>query len=576
MKKPTLAKVVSFVLAVAMASAALAGCSTSAPSNPPASSAASGAATTAPVESAGVKLNPVGTFPICDTQQTFTIMTPPWGDTDPSKAWINGEYEKMTNVKIEWNLVPSDGWKDKRAIVFASGDLPDVVAGMDGSNLTPTDELQYASQGLILPLAKLIEDETLNFKKILAENPMDRKLIAQDDGDIYSFPFLSVCYHCNFSQKMFINKTWIDNLGLKMPTTTEEFYNVLKAFKEQDANKNGDPNDEIPLIGQADNGWHIDWDGFLMCAFTYSDPDTRMAVENGKLVFTPITDKYKEGLAYLNKLYSEGLIAPESFTNDNATNTKLNVASYPTAVIGAYPYAYQNYAGDTDIWKQYEILPPLKGPDGFVTTPNYELKRNVIRGYFAITKSAENPALIVHWLDYFYSAEGAMLRMGREGIEWRKAKDGELDFNGNQAVYATLKTPETDPYYNNVDWSQNIPWYQSRESRESVVAAQDWKDPNISNGTEIQLFQGTKPYEAVAISVDQSLPPLSVPSDKIGDYSRYQTEITDYCKESLVKFITGDMNLTADWDAYKAQLDKLGLQVYMQLSNDAYANFLKR
>ena len=570
--KRSLLRSICLCLAVMVMLATFAGCNSGSDQQTTTNSSSGDAGTTGiPSET----LSSVGTFPISATPQTFSIMMPPYGNTDPATCWANGEYEKMTNVKIDWITVPADGWKDKRAIVFAGGDLPDVVAGMDTYNLSATDELQYASQGLILPLSDLIENNSIYLKQILQDQPMSRKLISQDDGEIYSLPFLSVCYHCNYSQKFFINKTWLDNLGLAMPTTTDEYYEVLKAFKEQDANGNGDPNDEIPLI-TCTNGWHVDLDGFLMCAFTYSDPDTKLAVENGKIIFTPTSDGYKEGLAYLNKLYAEGLLSPESFTNDEPTNTKLNIANGETAAIGSYPYAYQNYSGDTDIWKQYEILAPLAGPDGLVTTPNYELTRNIIRGNFAITKSAKNPDVIIHWLDWFYSEEGTMFRRGREGIEWRKAEQGELDFNGNQAVYATLSTPEDDPFFDNVDFTQNIPFNSSKSIRESAVAAQDWKSPDISNGTEIQLFHGTKAYEAAARSIEDSIPGLTVPADKISDYSRIQTEIKDYCKETLVKFITGDMNLESDWDTYKAQLDKYGLQDFLQMSNDAYTNFLNR
>lgn len=562
-------KVLSLSLAMAMMLAAFSGCSSK-----PKDGGEADTGKDSSKQSEEATLNALGEFPLCDTEQSFSIMMAPYGDSDPKTAWVTEEYQKKTNVKIDWMLVPVDGWKDKRSVTFASGDLPDVVAGMDTYNLSAADELQYSTQGMLVPMNDVIDKNSIHLKKYMEENPMTKKLIAQNDGEIYALPGLAVCYHCNFSQKMFINKTWLDNVKMPIPTTTDEYYNVLKAFKEQDANGNGDKNDEIPLI-TCTSGWHVDLDGFLMNAFTYSDPDTRLAVEDKKIIFTPTTDKYKEGLAYLNKLYSEGLLSPESFTNDEPTNTKMNIAN-DYALIGSYPFAYQNYSGDTERWKEYVILPPLKGPDGFVTTPNYELTRNTIRGNFAITKDAKNPALIMRWVDYFYSEEGSFFRLGREGVEWRKAEPGELDFNGKQAVYAPLKTPEDDPFYNNIDWSQAIPVNLSQEFRECAVAPQDWMPKEVANGTEIQLFQGTKAYEAVANSVENSIPALIVPADKSSDYSRVQTEITDYAKETLVKFITGDMSLEKDWESYKAQLDKLGLPEYLTLSNDAYTSYLAR
>lgn len=528
-------------------------------------------------ESKDSGLNELGTFPLSNEKQTFSIMIPQLGTEDVTKCYVNDAYEDKTNVSIKWNVVPADSWNDKVSIVMASGDLPDVIAGMDTYNVTPTNELLYANQGLIIPLNDIIDKNSTNFKQLLADDPQIKKLISQNDGKIYSLPGIAVCYHCNFSQKMFINSTWLKNLGLDMPTTIDEYYNVLKAFKEKDANGNGDPNDEIPLIANAD-GWHTQLDGFLMNAFTYCDADTHMAVEDGKIIYTATTDKYREGVKFLNKLYNEGLLSPESFTNNQETNAKINVSGGDYAMFGSYPTAYQIYSGDTDIWKQYDILPPLKGADGTATTPNYELTRDVIRGNMVITSAAKNPELIMRWIDYFYSDEGAMFRTGREGIEWRKAEQGELGFDGEQADYAVLQTPEDDPYYGNIDFSQSVPLLYSQKYREGAVAAEDFRDPDITNGTEIQLFRGTKAYEAVARSIDQSIPTLNVNAEDANDYSRLQTEIKDYQDETLAKFITGslDINNDKDWNTYKTDLDNIGLKQYLDISNEAYQSYLSR
>lgn len=578
--KKAIRKKLAVMLAVLTMVSGLAACGGDKDASSTAGGTESAGSSTVSGGSGTAALTEPGTFPISEELQEFDIMVPQYSTLNPEEAWVTDAYQEKTNVKLNWTVIPTDGWHDRVSIAFAGGDMPDVIAGMDTLNITPTEELQYATQGLLLPLNDVIDRNSVELKAIMAENPQIRKLVSQDDGEIYSLPGLAVCYHCNYSQKMFINQTWLDNLGLETPTTTEEFYEVLKKFQAEDANGNGDPNDEIPLITNID-GWHVDLDGFLMCSFIYSDPDSKMAVEDGKVIFTPTQEGYREGLRYLNKLYAEGLISPESFTNDEATNTRMNVAGGDAAVIGAYPFAYQNYTSDTEIWKQYEILAPLEGPDGFVTTPNYALTRDVIRGNFAITKNAENPDLIMRWVDYFYGEEGTMFRLGREGTDWRKAEPGELDFNGDQAAYALMKLDPSDPYYveegtYNVDWTQNIPVNYSQKYRESAVAAQDFRDPDISNGTEIQLFQGTKAYEAVARPVTESLPNLTVSADQISDYSRIKTEIESYCENSMVQFITGSMSLENDWDSYLSQLDQLGLQDYMEMSNEAYQNFLNR
>ena len=203
-------------------------------------------------------------------------------------------------------------------------------------------------------------------------------------------------------------------------------------------------------------------------------------------------------------------------------------------MFGSFPSAYQIYNGDTDLYKEYEILPPLAGDGVDPQTPNYSLTRDVIRGNFVITSAAEDPALILRWLDYFYSEEGAMFRTGREGIEWKKAEDGEIGFNGEPAKYVEMSTPEDDEYYQNVDFSQSIPYLMSKEHRESAATAQDFRADGVNNWNEVQLFQGTKAYEEVAKPATESLPPLTVPAEKADDYARMKTEIEDYMSTSDV------------------------------------------
>lgn len=108
-----------------------------------------------------------------------------WGDQDPNTAWVTDEYEQMSNVHVNWISIPQDGWKDKVAISFAGGDLPDVIAGMDGYNLSATDELQYASQGLLLPLNDVIDRSSVEFK-----GTKGYEAVARDVS--FSIPSLSV------------------------------------------------------------------------------------------------------------------------------------------------------------------------------------------------------------------------------------------------------------------------------------------------------------------------------------------------------------------------------------------------
>ena len=93
------------------------------------------------------------------------------------------------------------------------------------------DVIKYASQGMLIPLEDMIDEYMPNLKKILDENPQYRKQITAPDGHIYSLPTINEL-NPTTHDKWFINKTWLDNLGLEVPTTKEELEQVLLAFKK--------------------------------------------------------------------------------------------------------------------------------------------------------------------------------------------------------------------------------------------------------------------------------------------------------------------------------------------------------
>jgi len=128
-----------------------------------------------------------------------------------------------------------------------------------------TAQLSWAEQGVLMPLNDLIEEQGKLFQKAAVEIPMMKKLSTAADGQIYSFPSGGGCFHCDPATRFWLNQVWLDKLGLEMPKTTEEFRQVLIAFKTQDPNGNGKA-DEIPLVGGI-NGWWGDPSSFILNSF---------------------------------------------------------------------------------------------------------------------------------------------------------------------------------------------------------------------------------------------------------------------------------------------------------------------
>ena len=532
----------------------------------------------APKETASSDLNELGKFPISKTKKTIKVLIP-WSGGDINEYWNTTEFEKKTNIHVEWQVVPAQSFKEKRAVLLAGGDLPDVIVnGPDSFSFTPAEQLQYGSQGTFIDLSKYIDSDTVHLKKILQDNPQYKKLITNLDGKIYALPDFNTCYHCNFSQKLWINTKWLDKVGLKMPTTTDEFEKVLLAFKNQDPNGNG-KKDEKPLVFVTD-AWNGSIDGFLMNAFTYTDGSTRLQLNNGKIEYAPTKPEYKEGLKYIQKLYKQGLIDAASFTTDKASLKKLNEGGDRTVVgatAGGTASAVSGGISVSERFAEYDIVPPLAGPAGFKSAGNYQNVRDVTPGVFEITKAAKDPALVMRWIDWMYSQEGTIFHsLGQEGIDWKKADGTQLGLDGKPAKLVPVPRADSDPMKNKIIWDQLFPSYRTKEFRDGFAAPTDWRaDLKDPMSAERHLYDGTKAYEAVAPKADKTVPPITVSADKVADYVRMQNDIDTYVKESTAKFITGGMNIDKDWDKFQKQLVDLGLEDYLKMCQESYDKVYK-
>lgn len=230
--------------------------------------------------------------------------------------------------------------------MFASGEMPDIIlTGVSsGNRYDKATEQALGEQGLVLSLNDYLDTVSVGYKQAFEEIDGLKEYITTPDGNIYSLPNIDGSLHVQYNMKLWINTQWLDNLGLDMPTTTEEFYEVMKAFKEKDANGNGDPNDEIPL-STVTSGAGTQLDGFLMNPFQLTSETNKLYVDNGKVTFAPAQEGYKEGLKYLNQLYAEGLLNPESFTQDKNNQVNVNEAG-DECVIGAFLAQRPGYACD--------------------------------------------------------------------------------------------------------------------------------------------------------------------------------------------------------------------------------------
>lgn len=510
-----------------------------------------------------IALSEPGTYPLVQEKTTLKVMVRGNPlvenfETNDFTKW----YEEKTNVHIEWEVVPEQSIQEKLNLVLASEDYPDVIMGL---NISPAQQMIYGSQGAFLPLNDLIEKQGTNTKKMFQDNPEIQSAITALDGNIYALPEVNECYHCSMSQKMWIYEPWLKKLNLKMPETTDELYEVLKAFKEQDPNGNG-IQDEIPL-SISPKSWSSSIDAFLLNSFIYNpvygSSYKHIFIKDDKLDVAFNKPEWREGLRYMNKLYAEGLLAPESFTQDD--NQLIQIGENPDTVLlgastGGHQGIFTQLLGESGRWLEYKTVPPLKGPNGVRYAALDSTGMNP--GAFVITKKAKQPELALRWADGLYDREHTLRSVyGRPDQEWREAKDGEVGINGEPAVWSELKSYGT---VQNIAWIQTGPSLRTNDFRLSAVAKGD-------DDLEVVLYNETKnKYEPHKPTDVSTVPPLFLTNEQASEVADLSKTINDYVDEMMARFVIGDADLDKDWDGYVQQLEAMNVARYLEIYQEAY------
>lgn len=484
-------------------------------------------------------------LPIVTEPVTLKVLTMRWGnmgDTFTQNQWLK-DLEASTNVKIEWQVVSSNDWSEQKSIMLASGTLPDIILG----NQTFSDSDIVNNLSYFRPLDDYIDQYMPNLKAAMAETPELKKISTFPDGKIYSLPTRLPSRPKTKNQPV-INKAWLDKLGLPIPDTTDDLYNVLKAFKEQDPNGNGKP-DEIPY---TETGLAPDF----LNPFGITDINANsMLVKDGQPVFYPVSEEYREGLKFANKLYTEGLIDKELFTQD-ATMTSAKQQNADAAIVG---FSNQ-WTPDAVFGKwsdQYAMIPPIAGPDGKRYNPGNPNGMSFNRNEMLITSSCKFPEVAARWADQFYTNEASIQNFwGAIGTVIEKNDDG---------TYTLMDPPEgtsADAWY----WEQSLrdfgPKYVSPAFEEKIVLNKEAGD-----GLKLEIDKLGSEY------VTDPFPNVMYTAEEFQELPTLTTDIDSYVAALRAQWVTKG-GIEEGWDAYVKKLNDMGLDKLMKIRTDAYNRYM--
>jgi putative aldouronate transport system substrate-binding protein len=461
--------------------------------------------------------------------------------------------EKETNVVINWNMSSDDGWNEKKSLLFASNTLPDAFYGQD--ILKDVDIIKYASQGMLIPLNDLIDQYAPNLNTILNENPQYRKQITAPDGNIYSLPTINEL-NPTTHDKLFINKTWLDNLGLEVPETKEELEAVLQAFKDRDPNGNGNPNDEIPFtfrMSSSDPYNRQQGIQSLFGTFGQLDDIYHFVVNDGEVVYTPSTESYKEAISWFHSLYGKGLVDKEAFTHD--FNVYVAKIQDPGKIVGMF-LGWSGNATAAANKDDYVAMAPLVNTNGQRIWRTVDAKI-ISKGSFAITSKAEHPEVLMRWIDQSYDPEVSLeICQGLMGRVMERTAEGRYhqmqlpegvtldtaihDYSpGNDGTFAIMK-----PTIDKLDLNANL-----------------------TERKELDAF-----YSRYNVPAGEMYPNVFFTEEEIEEIGVLQTDIDSYVAQKYAGWIV-EGGVEEEWNGFQKKLKDMNVERYIHIYKDAYDRY---
>lgn len=460
---------------------------------------------------------------------------------------VLADLAERTGVNIEW-INPMDASSEFQAMMTSGQDMPDALM----YKYTPQDTVGYATNGRIIDISMYLDEHLPNFKALLESNPTLEKQVTSPDGNIYYLPWITQGKY--YYEGLMLREDWVDATGLSVPTTNEELYQLLKAQKELF------DKGELPNAGENYYGLSGYPTQLMKLAYGFNATDDFKITDDGKIVYGPTTDEYREAMSWFYKLYTEGLIDPDVLSFETDIYNQHHANNLTAGHIDGYGSFGTIENLNPNI--KYVPVPYMKNSDGEIREYNSTTKRVAQPYGYAITQAAaSDEATLFATLkvfNYIYSEEGQeLLDWGIEGETFTGTGDdkqytdlilNDPDFPPGVALSKYLK-----PDLGNTDLSTNLKLLDER----GLDAYAMWADTNFEYAMEPTLW--TTPEEREIIST-------------------YLTDIKTVKSEYQDKFMTGVLDPTNDahWDEFQKALTGMQIEQLTDAYNNAYQRFIAR
>ncbi len=478
--------------------------------------------------------------------------------------------EKKTNTQWDVTLYPSDVWKTKLTLMITGDELPDVIfkADADKSEMNLRGE-----EGYFLDLSQYL-DIMPNLQAAFEKYPDYKAYHMTENGAIYSLANLSVYEGQRAQPLVYINKVWLQNVGLDVPETVEDLYAVLKAFKEQDANGNGDPNDEIPLCFETSAGQraqHLIQAGFGIYS---TATDLMLGVdENGKVFLYETTENFKNYVSYMHQLFAEGLMDETTFIQTYSERRE-KIINGKVGMFSDWSGLLANTCGENapDAYDTWQWLYGLGSENTPVAYPGWPLVSTGAK--ILVSAKTEHPEEVCRIIDTLFTDEYILVyNCGNEGetfeyiatdtgfqipavlkSAWEGKYDSEGVFRDQYLNVTQLMTKMHGMYYPIA--SQASAEELEQMKKDEVLTNYAYREELVRAGYMVDTY-----------------PVFSYTKEEAEVQSRYKGDLGSYLQTMRVAFITGEADIDAEWDTFQSTIQAMGLNELLAAEQSAYDRY---
>ncbi|HEY7222622.1 MAG TPA: extracellular solute-binding protein [Micromonosporaceae bacterium] len=470
------------------------------------------------------------------------------------------ELEKRTNVHLDLVEAPLSDYNQKRTTLINAGQAPQIIP-----KTYPGQENEYVSSGAILPVSdyvNLMPNYSARVQNWNMQSDLDT--LTQADGKYYNLAGMHEEKRTEYS--FAVRTDLLTKDGIATPKTLDDFENMLKVLKDKEcAGVAGcyplsdrfnfappeRPGGNLIRTIAAAFGVRAGWD-YNTVSWDFNQK---------KYVLTAESDAYKQTLQYLNKLVTEGLLDPESFTQQDdqalqkfAQGKSFVISSNIQNVINDYRPNLKNIPGAT-----VGMIPPPTGPMGNVMFGG-RLENGII--FNADVKDSPNFVAMMQFVDWLWYSENGQefAKWGVPGVTYTKDANGKRTLNpditmlGFNADTATKQLQKDYGFYNGI-----FVYGGTRDLMHSFYSDE-----------EQAFLDSVKDREVLPVP-----PPQPFDEDQQDQATQIEVDLTPHVMQESLKFILGSRSFD-DWGNFVKELDGLDAQTYLGLVTDAYNAFQQR